>query len=1161
MSSLAITDHGVMYGVIQFYEKAAKHGIKPILGVEAYVAARDRSDKDPKLDAKSFHLILLAENYKGYQNLIEIVSEGHLNGFYYKPRTDKKFLKEHSEGIIALSACLGGEVPTKLRQSYAAGKKALQEYLDIFGKDNFFLELQNHPKSEEQIETNKLLIKLSEESGVGLVCTNDIHYILPEDAEAQDVLVCVATGKQVSDPNRMNYLDFDLSMTSPDKMAEAFKEHPEALENTVKIAERCNVTIPMGENILPRYPLPDGVTDREYLKQLCSEGIKNRYNFDYTPRNDRPEKVLLESPLNIFTEPIEERVTKRLEYELSVIENVGYESYFLIVQDFINWSRDQKVMVGPGRGSAAGSLVCYLIGITDVDPLAHNLIFERFLNPERISMPDIDTDIEDTRRDEVIQYTRERYGADHVAQIITFGTMAARNAIRDVGRVLGVSYSECDYIAKLIPSGPGGMTLKEALEHLPEVKAVYQQNEQHKRLIDIASRLEGVARHTSVHAAGVVITKDPLTSYVPLQRASKDENAIVAQYEGKEVEHIGLLKMDFLGLSNLGILQQAVRVIKKTRGVEINLRTLTTGDPETYELLARAESTGVFQLESSGMKRYLKELKPTQFEDIVSMVALYRPGPMDSIPDFIESKHGRKKITYLHPILKPILENTYGVIVTQDQVLEIARKFSGFSYGEADVLRKAVGKKIKSLLDEQKEKFIKGAVKSSGVTQQMAQKVWDFIEPFARYGFNRAHAVCYAFIAYQTANLKAHYPVEFMASLLTSDINNLDRVGIEIAECKDMGVEVLAPDVNESFVEFGAIFYKEEDKANHKYDSYIRFGLGAIKNVGIAPAGAIVEERKNGPFKDFTDFLIRNCVALNKKVLENLAMAGALESLCERQCVLHNIDNILNFTNGVAKQKNSNQFNLFGDKAEDNFTLTLLKCPPSTTKTNLMWERTLLGIYVSDHPINHYLAYMPEDRVSFVELSKLANDAEVKVTGIVMSIHKILTKKNENMAFVNMEDDTTMVEAIFFPKTWKLKEKIIEPGNAVIIEGKISRKDSRDGDAEEIKILVNDCHLIDESGGGMGGGGGEDSRNIHPKVLAASNGNKVVLTIPDNGNRDLLLKIKGHLEQHPGESAVTLMMPSLDGHQPLNIGHKVNLCEALFGKLCALVGNEAVAVE
>ena len=1171
MNSLALTDHGSMFGIIQFYEKASKHGIKPILGVEAYVAPRGNEQKDPKVDSKAFHLILLAENYTGYLNLIKIVSNSHLSGFYYKPRTDKEFLKKHSEGVIALSACLNGEIPRKVHQNYELGKKTLAEYVDIFGKDNFFLELQNHPNSEDQKEINELLIKLSEESGVGLVCTNDIHYILPEDAEAQDVLVCVATGKTVNDTNRMNYLDFDLSMSTPEQMYEAFKEHPEALENTVKIAERCNVTIPMGENILPKYPLPEGMTDREYLKKLCSEGIKHRYNFDYTPRNDRPEKTVLESPLNNFEESIEERASKRLEYELSVIETVGYESYFLIVQDFINWSRDHKVMVGPGRGSAAGSLVCFLIGITDVDPLEHSLIFERFLNPERISMPDIDTDIEDTRRDEVIQYTRERYGSDHVAQIITFGTMAARNAIRDVGRALGVPYNECDYIAKLIPSGPGGMNLKEALENLPEVKAVYTGNEQHKKLLDIAIKLEGVARHTSVHAARVVITRDPLTEYVPLQRAVKDENTIVTQYEGKEVEHIGLLKMDFLGLSNLGILQQAIRVIRKTRGVEIDLRTLQVKDEETYKLLARAESTGVFQLESSGMKRYLKELKPTQFEDIVSMVALYRPGPMDSIPDFIESKHGRKKITYLHPILEPILKNTYGVIVTQDQVLEIARKFSGFTYGEADVLRKAVGKKIKSLLDEQKDKFIKGAITSSKVSKDMAQKVWDFIEPFARYGFNRAHAVCYAFIAYQTAYLKAHYPVEFMASLLTSDINNLDRVGIEIAECKDMGIEVLPPDINESFVEFGAILY--QDKTDRKFDSYIRFGLGAIKNVGIAPTTAIVEERKNnGPYKNFDDFLVRNCVALNKKVIENLAMAGALDTLCERQCILYNMEVILNFITNINKHNNSNQFNLFGDKAEDNFSLTLLDCKPSDKKTNLMWERTLLGIYVSDHPINHYLKYLPEERTAISELSKYDNDTDVKVAGIVMSIHKILTKKNENMAFVMIEDDTNMVEVILFPKVWKLKEKVVEPGNAVIIEGKISRKDARksktetadsenaesENVAEEIKILVNNCTLIDESNRSND----DDNNNSgHIKIFDREKANKMIINIPEDGDRKLLMQIKEHLEEHPGGSSVTLMMPSLDGHQALNIAHKVELCDVLFGKLCGLIGDDAISLE
>lgn len=1149
MSSLAITDHGAMYGVIPFYEACHRAGIKPIIGVEAYMAPRKRSDREPKVDSKSYHQLLLAETFEGYQNLLALISEAHLNGFYYKPRIDKELLKKHAKGLIGTSTCANGEIPKRLMNGWEDGCKALEEYLDIFGKDNFFIELQHHPEDEEVAELNQKLRKLAREYKVPMICTNDVHYINPDDNEAQDVLVCVSSGKTVNDPNRLNMLSYNLSLTSPDQMAEWFADVPEALENTAKIAERCSVEIPMGISILPDYPLPEdavkaGLTDRTYLHTLCEKGVEKRYDFSYTPRTDRKKGELLPSPLNDPAVPLKQRVKDRLEYELSVIEKMGFESYFLIVQDFINWARDQKIVVGPGRGSGAGSIVCYLLGITDVDPLFHNLIFERFLNPERISMPDIDTDIEDARRDEVIQYTRQRYGEDHVAQIITFGTMAARNAIRDVGRALGVSYNECDYVAKLIPSGPGGLTLGEALDAIPELKQLYQSNDQLRHLIDIARRLEGVARHTSVHAAGVVISKEPLTKYLPIQRSTRDDNTIVTQYAMNDVDHIGLLKMDFLGLSNLSIIQQALRIIRATRGVEIEISGLPLDDKKTYQLLSRAESTGVFQLESAGMKRYLKELKPTQFEDIVAMVALYRPGPMDAIPDFIEAKHGRKKVSYLHPILEPILKDSYGVIVTQDQVLETARKFAGFTYGQADVLRKAVGKKIKALLDEQREKFIKGAMETNGVDKTTAQKVWDFVEPFARYGFNRAHAVCYGMIAYQTGYLKSHYPVEFMASLLTSDINNLDRVGIEIAECREMGVEVLPPDVNESFVEFGTVFYKDDKK--HKFDSYIRFGLGAIKNVGIHAAEQVVEERKtNGPFKDLSDFCKRTCSHLNKKVLENLAMAGALDSLGERNQILQNAENILSFANQVNKRRNSNQIDLFGDEAfEVTYSLVLADSEAVTQRVKLVWERELLGIYLTDHPISSFLKSLPSNRTPIIELTALEDNTAVTVCGVVMSVRKILTKKNTMMAFVALEDETGATEAIIFPKIWADREQYVKEGSPLCVEGKISRKESRvDAELVEVKILVDGCSEITE------------------KSFKNANPTSVTLEIPETGDRGLLVRIKDTLEQHPGNLPVTLLLPSTDGSQPMKITQRVAVSDQLYSKLANLVGQERVKIQ
>jgi DNA polymerase III subunit alpha len=1155
MDALAITDHGAMYGVIPFYEECLKQGIKPIIGVEAYMAARTRHDRDGRTDQKSFHQLLLAETFEGYQNLLFMTSEAHLNGMYYKPRIDMDLLREHSAGIIATSSCANGMIPRALQTSYEEGERVLAQFLEIFDRDHFYIELQHHPNSEELIELDGLLRRLAKEHDVKTICTNDVHYINKDDAEAQDVLVCVSSGKTVSDPNRLNMTDYDLSLSSPEEMAEHFADLPESLANTVDIANRCTVTIPMGDNILPVYPLPEeeivaGTTDREYLRKMAKRGLMNRYGLDYTPDDSRAEGEMLASPPNDPAIPITERIIARVEYELSVIEKMGFESYFLIVQDFIVWSREQGIVVGPGRGSGAGSLVCYLLTITDVDPLKHNLIFERFLNPERISMPDIDTDIEDARRGEVIEYTRQRYGWDHVAQIATFGTMASRAAVKDVGRALGVSYNETDQLAKLIPSGPKGMSLNEATEQIPEIKELYAGNEQIRNLIDIAKKLEGCARHTSIHAAGVVISKDVLTKYLPIQRSSKDESAIVTQYAMSDVEHIGLLKMDFLGLSNLSILQQAVRIIRKVRGVDIDFRTLELEDTKTYELLARAETTGVFQLESSGMKRYLKELKPTNFEDIVAMVALYRPGPMDAIPGFIDSKHGRKKVTYLHPILEPILNMSYGVIVTQDQVLEVARKFAGFSYGQADVLRKAVGKKIKALLDEQREKFINGAVEVNKIPIKTAEAVWDFVEPFARYGFNRAHAVCYGMIAYQTAYLKANYPVEFMASLLTSDRDNLDRIGIEIAECKDMGVEVLAPDVNESFVEFGFVFY---DKANHtipagkKFDGYVRFGLGAIKNVGVHPAEAIVEERtKNGPFVDFADFLRRCCHIVNRKVIENLAMAGALSAFGDRNLILSNIDNVLAFAQQVNKRRNSDQIDLFGGTEHaPSFHLELVPAEPAGERQKLTWEKELLGIYLSSHPIGPFKHNLPDDRHRIGELSALAEGEQAKVCGVVMSVRHIVTKKDaKSMAFVNIEDETGGVTVVLFPKTWAAKSELCVDGRALCIEGKISRKEGRDGENLETNILADTVSNITDA----------KLPDSHKKDVSA-----LVLDIPDDGDRELLQNIKGALERHKGTIPVTLMLPSLEGSREMKITQRVEVSPALYSKLATMIGPERVS--
>ena len=870
-SALALTDHGVLYGAIEFYQSCTKAGLKPIIGVEVYVAPNGHTEKRAKIDDQHYHLILLAKNNIGYQNLIKLVTISHLEGFYYRPRVDHDLLEKYHEGLICLSACLGGELPVAILNGNMAGAEAIaQWHKKTFGPDNYYLELQHHPSLPNQDIVNTELKKLAKKLDLPLVATNDSHYLRPEDADAQDILLCIHLKKQQQDTQRMDMRGTDLSLLSADDMATAFADVPEALSNTMKIAAACTIELQLGKVQLPEYAVPSGKTAEVYLRQLAEAGVPTRYG------TTTPE------------------VKERLEYELSVIEKTGFASYFLIVQDFVNWAKDHGIVVGPGRGSAAGSIVSYLLNITNVDPIKYELLFERFLNPERIAMPDIDIDFADTRRDEVIRYVESRYGKDHVAQIITFGTMAARAAIRDVGRVLGFPYSYCDRVSKLIPMFT---TLDDAINNVPELKEIYENDPDAKRLMDSARKLEGVARHSSRHACGVVITKDPLEKNVPVQYASTDDLSIISQYSLHPIEDLGLLKMDFLGLSNLTILETCFAIIQQTRGMQLDLNAIPFDDKPSFKLLQRGDTTGVFQLESSGMKRYLRELKPTSLEDIIAMVALYRPGPMELIPQFIAGKHGSYKPTYLDKRLEPILHKTYGVAVYQEQVMQMARDVAGFTLGEADVLRKAVGKKIAKLLAEQKEKFVDGAIKN-GVKPDAAVKIFEFIEPFARYGFNRSHAACYAVIAYHTAYCKANYPAEFMAALLTSDQHNTDRIAIEIEDARRMGIEVLPPDINESEASFSVV------ETEPKKWRTIRFGLKAIKNVGEHLVEAIIAEReKNGIFVSLEDFLQRvQHKDLNKKSIESLAKVGAFDRFVERQAVLDNIDDLLKFLSQTKRR-------------------------------------------------------------------------------------------------------------------------------------------------------------------------------------------------------------------------------------------------------------------
>ncbi len=1053
MEAMALTDHGSMYGIIDFYQKAKKAGIKPIVGVETYVAPYGRHNKRAKIDEERYHLILLAKNNTGYKNLVKLVTSAHLEGFYYKPRIDLEILEKYKDGLIGLSACIEGEI-AKAILSHKDLKKAenvLEKYLNIFGPENFYLELQSHPNLPQQKIANEGLKQLARKYNLGLVATNDTHYLNTEDARAQDILLCVQTNHKVTEDNRLSMMGEDFSLKTTKQMIEEFKDCPEAISNTSKIAELCNVELEFNKNILPEFSVPDNLTPSQYLEKLCYQGLLYRYGGELKDQQwliDENKTIVS----NLNKTFCKKDILDRLAYELGVIEKTGFAPYFLIVADFINWAKNNGIVVGPGRGSAAGSLVAFLTRTTNLDPLVYDLLFERFLNPERISMPDIDTDFADIRRDEVIRYVEGKYGKDHVAQIITFGTMAARAAVRDTGRALGLPYSYCDKIAKMIPINTN---LKEVMESVSDLKAEYKNSPDCKELIDNAMKLEGVCRHASTHACGVVITPEPLIEYMPLQYGTGDDKEIVAQYSLHPIEDLGLLKMDFLGLSNLTTIENTLEAIEKIHEVKIDIDNLPLNDQKVFELFQNGETTGVFQFESGGMKRYLKQLKPTSIEDIIAMVALYRPGPMELIPQYISNKHGETKPFYLHPLLEPILSKTNGVAIYQEQLMEIARSLAGFTLGEADVLRKAVGKKIKTLLAEQKAKFVKNCV-NNNIDKRTAEQVFAFIEPFAGYGFNRSHAACYAMIAYQTAYLKANYPAEFMASLLTSDLNDIDRIALEVAECRNMGLEVMAPDINESFTRFTVV--AESLKENKPR---IRFGLSAIKNVGLNLTKAVIHERKdNGPFQSLADFLSRvKDKDLNKKSLESLIKCGALDQFGDRYEMLMNIEKLQSFVkevHGESKSCQDSLFTLSNEKLRHN--LQLEKFKPVSKREKLSWEKELLGLYISEHPFSEYQAELEGYILNTVHIKKgLGMGAgNIRIAGVVNAIKKIITQKGEVMLFVKIEDTYDSVETIVFPSVYNSSKENWVEGNIVIINGIISNKD---GDFKVICNEVKDLSL------------------------------------------------------------------------------------------------------
>lgn len=1015
----AITDHGVLYGAIDFYKTAKKAGIKPILGCELYVAKRTRHDKVPHIDDDQYHLVLLAKNETGYKNLVKLSSIGFTEGHYYKPRVDLEVLEKWNEGLIAMSACLSGEIPSLLMKGdYEGAKQKAARYKDIYGPGNFFLEVQDN-KISRQYEVNKGLVRLSRELDIPLVATNDVHYIHKEDAKLHDVLLCIQTGKTVKDPDRMKFPTDEFYLKSSEEMKAAFSDLPEAIRNTLVVAEQCNFGFEFGKSQVPHFPVPEGFTEETYLRHLAREGVKRRYG------------------------EITEDLERRLDYELDVIVKMGYAGYFLIVWDFIRFAKGRGIYVGPGRGSAPGCLLSYVLGITDIDPIKHGLIFERFLNPERVTMPDIDVDFCYERRGEVIEYVTEKYGADRVAQIITFGTMAARAAVRDVGRALDIPYNDVDRIAKMVPAEPG-MTIEKALQTSSEFRNAYDRDEEIKNLIDTAKAVEGMPRHASTHAAGVVISKDPLTERIPLYKAN--DETVTTQFAMEDLEALGVLKMDFLGLRTLTVIGKTLENIYRTRGERIDMTAIDLEDPEVYQALCCGDSLGVFQLESSLFQGLLREVKPTCFEDIIAILALGRPGPLGRVQDFAKQKHGEMPIEYPHPDLEAVLKETYGNMLYQEQVMKVASTLAGFTLGEADLLRRAMGKKQPEVLAAQREKFLQGALKR-GVSLDIAENIFDLMEYFSGYGFNKSHSAAYSLISYQTAWLKVHYPKEYMAALLTSISGVTEKVAFYVDACRQMGIEILPPDVNESLEDFTVV------------GDRIRFGLNAVKNVGRSAVAAIIAAREQkGDFKSFADFVEKvDLHVVNKKAIESLIRCGAFDFTgAKRSALLAVLDRTLEMGSRRQKEKARGQasfFDLFAD--DDGFAaseIDMPDIPEFSDKELLQMEKDLLGLYVSGHPLQGMASQLRRCCSSQVaELSQEYREGdEVSIGGLIASLRKITTKSSgQPMAFFVLEDLTGSIEVVAFPRVYEEASSLIYEDSLVLVQGRLEQRD------DEFKLIAN----------------------------------------------------------------------------------------------------------
>ena len=1199
MEAAAVTDHGTMSGILDYYKTAKKAGIKPILGIETYVAARSRFDRDPAKDKQRFHLTVLAMNNTGFHNLMKLSTQANLEGMYYKPRIDHDLLEELNEGLIVMSGCASGELGVALKEDdYDRARDIAKWYKSILG-DRYYLELQDHghPKSnthwDVQAKINEGLIKLSKELDIEMVVTCDGHYLTHDHQDAHEILLCVGTGSYLSDEKRMSLKDFELHLTDPRDIIDHWgEEYPEVIRNTKKVADRCNVEIELGRILIPKYPLPEGENEHSYLLRLTYQGLLQRYN---GASKEEAEKL---DPDDIIPQ-LSDEVRQRAEMELGVMGNMGYEGYFLIVQDFINWGKSQGIVFGPGRGSAAGSIIAYALNITDLDPLKYGLLFERFLNPDRISMPDIDVDIQDTRRDEVIEYCAKKYGEDHVSNIATFGKMFGRMAVRDVARVLEVPYAESDRLAKLVPPPNQGrhIPLSVSVKEDADLRKEYENNPTAKEVLDYAIQLEGTIRSHGVHACGVVIAPDTLVNYIPLEMAQK--GVVATQFPMGEVEELGLLKMDFLGLSNLTIINNAMRIIKKVYKEEIDLAHLPLDDKPTYELFQRGDTTGVFQLESAGMKRYLRALKPTHFEDIIAMVALYRPGPMQFIDSFIRRKHGEEPITYLHEGMRNSLENTYGILVYQEQFMQISKEWCGFTGGQADTLRKAVGKKKIDLMKKVKPEFVEGAVKVGGATREMAETFWTQLEEFANYCFNKSHAACYGLIAYWTAYLKAHYPDAFMAALMTSDHDDTDRLAIEMTECKHMGIDVLSPDVNESFIEFAVV------PNEHK----IRFGMSAVKGVGVGAVEEVLRAREEGAFSSVEDFAKRVSTSkFNRKAWESLIKSGAFDDIGDRSDLLFNLDAITAFASKLQKEAASGQTDLFGmlggEGSGVQSMLNLQKAPVQhTDKERLAWERELLGLYISAHPLDKYETYLSEQAQPLTQLIPEYDSRTMTVGGIINSVRTIVTKSGSKMAFVGIEDKFGEGEVIVFPNLYEKVGAKLQQDAVIRVTGKNSARD-RDGNlGGESKLIADDIIMITDddvdnyestgrkmdapkisaavkkerraayknqrrSSAGRSDGSKQASAAVQPaakqpavSVAAAEMpAVKLFVHVKDPNNHDALIKMKSVCGDYAGMTDVVLVLGE-EKKSAMRLPFKVEADDALIKKLEQLLGKECVKVQ